>query len=137
MAKDKFHTAVRRALEKENWQITHDPFPFDYGGVNFQIDLGAEQLLGAERSGEKIAVEIKSFLNPSAITDFYQALGQFLSYRLALAHFDPQRMLYLAVPDDTYRTFFQLPFTQGAVQAYQLQIIVYNPEQERIEEWNP
>ena len=94
MAKDKFHSAVRRALEKENWQITHDPFPFDYGGVNFQIDIGAEQVLGAERAGEKIAVEIKSFLNP-------------------------------------------LPFTQGAVQAYQLQIIVYNPEQERIEEWNP
>jgi hypothetical protein len=24
--KDKFHQAVRRALEKENWLITHDPF---------------------------------------------------------------------------------------------------------------
>jgi hypothetical protein len=35
MAKDKFHTAVRRALEKEGWQITHAPLPFGYGGVNF------------------------------------------------------------------------------------------------------
>lgn len=49
-----------------------------------RIDLGAEKLLAAEREGEKIAVEIKSFLSPSAITDFHLALGQFLNYRTAL-----------------------------------------------------
>jgi len=31
-------------------------------------------ILAAEREGDKIAVEIKSFLNPSAVTDFYAAL---------------------------------------------------------------
>jgi hypothetical protein len=44
------------------------------------VDLAAERLIAADRDGEKIAVEIKSFLNPSAIADFHQALGQFLSY---------------------------------------------------------
>jgi hypothetical protein len=82
-AKDIFHETVKKALQKEQWVITADPLKFKYGNVNFQIDLGAEKVLAAERQGEKIAVEIKSFLNPSAVTDFYAALGQFLSYRLA------------------------------------------------------
>jgi hypothetical protein len=48
------------------------------------IDLGAEQVLGAERNGEKIAVKIKSFIGFSATTEFNSALGQFLKYQLAL-----------------------------------------------------
>ncbi|GFE71258.1 hypothetical protein CFPU101_38680 [Chroococcus sp. FPU101] len=83
-AKDIFHEVVKQALQKEQWVITNEPLKFKYGNVNFQIDLSAERLVAAEKEGEKIAVEIKSFLNPSAITDFYAALGQFLSYRLAL-----------------------------------------------------
>lgn len=105
-AKDVFHEAVKQALQKEQWIITDDPLKFKFGNLNFQIDLGAKRLVAAERAGEKIAVEIKSFLNPSAITDFYGALGQFLSYRLALKATEPERVLYLAVPVDAYRTFF-------------------------------
>lgn len=96
MFKDRFHEVVKQALQKEQWN------------VNFQVDLGAERIVAAEKAGEKIAVEIKSFLNPSAITDFYPALGQFLSYRLALSATEPERVLYLAVPLDAYETFFQL-----------------------------
>lgn len=29
MAKDKYHNIVKRALEKEGWKITHDPFAFN------------------------------------------------------------------------------------------------------------
>lgn len=92
-AKDIFHEAVKLALQKEQWVITDDPLKFKFGNVNFQVDLGAERLLAAQRADEKIAVEIKSFLNPSAITDFYSALGQFLSYRLALEATEPDRVL--------------------------------------------
>jgi XisH protein len=134
-AKDAFHDAVKQALQKEQWVITDDPLKFKFGNVNFQVDLGAEQLLAAERSGEKIAIEIKSFLNPSAITDFYSALGQFLSYRLALESVEPDRTLYLAVPLDTYQTFFQYEFTQTAIQRYQVLIIVYDPANEVIVQW--
>jgi hypothetical protein len=134
-AKDAFHNAVKQALQKEQWIITDDPLKFKFGNVNFQVDLGTEQLLAAERSGEKIAIEIKSFLNPSAITDFYSALGQFLSYRLALESVEPNRTLYLAVPLDTYRTFFQYEFTQTAIQRYQVLIIVHNPANEVIVQW--
>ncbi|OUL26757.1 XisH family protein [Nostoc sp. 106C] len=134
-AKDIFHEAVKQALQKEQWVITDDPLKFKFGNVNFQIDLGAERLVAAERAGEKIAVEIKSFLNASAITDFYAALGQFLSYRLALEGTEPERVLYLAVPVDAYRTFFQLEFTQTAVQKYQVLLVVYDPVNEVIVQW--
>ncbi len=134
-AKDIFHEAVKQALKKEQWIITDDPLKFKFGNVNFQVDLGAEKLVAAERAGEKIAVEIKSFLNPSAITDFYAALGQFLSYRLALKATEPERVLYLAVPIDAYRTFFQLEFTQTAVQIYQVLLVVYDPVHEVIVQW--
>jgi uncharacterized protein (UPF0548 family) len=65
-AKDIFHEAVKQALQKEQWIITNDPLKFKFGNVNFQVDLGAERLVAAERAGEKIAVEIKSFLNIAA-----------------------------------------------------------------------
>lgn len=56
-AKDKFHDAVKHALEKEGWQITHDPLRIKFGEEDkIQIDLGAEKVLGAEKEGQKIAV---------------------------------------------------------------------------------
>jgi hypothetical protein len=134
-AKDIFHDIVKAALQREQWIITHDPLRFKFGDVNFQIDLGAERLIAADRGEEKIAVEIKSFLNPSAITDFYAALGQFLSYRIALVDREPDRILYMAVPLETYQTFFQLDFTKTAIKTYQILLIVYDPNNEAIVKW--
>jgi len=118
MAKDIFHNIVKNALIKEDWLVTDDPLRLKVGVITFQVDLGAEKVIGAEKAGQKIAVEIKSFLNPSTITDFYNALGQFLSYRLALEKNESDRILYLAVPLDVYESFFQFDFTQSAIQAY-------------------
>ena len=134
-AKDKFHGAVRIALEKDGWTITHDPLQVKLGKVEMQIDLGAEQMLAATRGNQKIAVEIKSFLSPSFITDFYSALGQFLSYKIALEEQEPDRVLYLAVPKETYDEFFALDFTQTAIERYELKIIVYAPAQEEVVKW--
>jgi hypothetical protein len=121
-ARDKFHDAVKHALEKEGWQITHDPLRIKFGEEDkIQIDLGAERILGAEKLGQKIAVEIKSFLSDSAVFDFHLALGQlahslascadagslvFLNYRLVLEATEPERILYLAVPIYAYQSFF-------------------------------
>ena len=135
MAKDIFHDIVKNALIKEDWVVTDDPLRLKVGVITFQVDLGAEKVIGAEKAGQKIAVEIKSFLNPSTITDFYNALGQFLSYRLALEKNESDRILYLAVPLDVYESFFQFDFTQSAIQAYQIFLIVYDPSQETIIQW--
>ncbi|HEY9640307.1 MAG TPA: XisH family protein [Coleofasciculaceae cyanobacterium] len=134
-AKDLFHEAVKLALQKEQWTITDDPLRVKFGDIRFQIDLGAEQLLAAEKADAKIAVEIKSFLGSSAITDFHTALGQFLNYQIALEANDPDRKLYLAVPEDTYKSFFQGQLAQVAIQRYKIRLVVYNPTTEEIVEW--
>jgi hypothetical protein len=134
-ARDVFHHAVKQGLIKDGWSITADPLVVQFGGVDLYIDLGAEKLIAAEKEGRRIAVEVKSFLGASVLSDFHTALGQFLNYRLALDNHDPQRVLYLAVPVDTFTTFFALPFAQAAMQRYQLRIIVYNPEQEVLTQW--
>ncbi len=106
-AKDKFHEIVINALQQQGWTITHDPYHIDLGFVDFYIDLGAERLIGATRDGEKIAVEIKTFLGASTISEFHTAIGQFINYRIALEEEDADRLLYLAVPLDIYKRFFK------------------------------
>jgi XisH protein len=135
VAKDLFHDVVKAALIKDGWQITDDPFFVKVGGVEFFIDLGAERLIAAERNGEKIAVEIKSFINTSSITDFHLAIGQFINYRVALKVADPERSLFLAIPDIAYKTFFQKEFPQMVIQEYQLELFVYDIENEVIISW--
>ena len=92
--------------------ITHDPYELRVGGVEMYVDLGAEQLIAAERDQIKIAIEVKSFIGASAISEFHNAHGQFLDYRFALEEEEPDRKLFLAVPVKTYRTFFSLRFIQ-------------------------
>ncbi|NEQ62415.1 MAG: fatty-acid oxidation protein subunit alpha [Moorea sp. SIO4A1] len=135
MAKDLFHDVVKNALIKDGWQITDDPFFLKVGGVEFFIDLGAEKLIAAERNGQRIAVEIKSFINPSSITDFHLAIGQFINYRVALKVKDPERQLFLAVPDTTYQRFFQKEFPQMVIQYYQLKLLSYDIDNEVIVSW--
>ncbi|MDX2216526.1 MAG: XisH family protein [Oculatellaceae cyanobacterium bins.114] len=137
VAKDRFHDAVRTALEKEGWIITDDPLSFRFGGVDVHIDLAAERLIAAERDGQKIAVEIKSFLGASVISEFHTALGQFMNYRTVLRRKEPERALYLAVPQATYDDFFQRQFTQAVIEDYQLSFVVYDVENEVITQWHP
>ena len=107
-ARDIFHQQVKRALSKEGWSITHDPYWIKLAGsdMNVYIDLAAEQVLAAEKEGVKIAVEIKSFLGTSFLSDFHAALGQYLDYRVALKQKEPERGLFLAVPLDFMSRFF-------------------------------
>ena len=136
-AKDATHNAVRHALEKDGWTITQDPYYIKVGGVEMYIDLGAEEIVAAEREGQKIAVEIKSFLGASSISEFHTALGQFFNYRLALEEKDPERTLYLAVPLNTYDEFFTLQFIQKAVNRAALKLLIYNEQEEVISQWIP
>lgn len=67
--------------------------------------MAASSTIAAERDSEKIAVEIKSFIGDSDISAFHMALGQYLNYCQALEEQDPSRMVYLAIPVETYEDF--------------------------------
>jgi hypothetical protein len=134
-AKDIFHDVVKKALVKQSWIITDDPLTLRAGGINLYVDLGAEKLMTAEKKGEKIAVEIKSFVGKTYIAEFHPAVGQFIHYRMVLKEEEPERTLYLAVPANVYKDFFILPFTQNSVQTNQLKLIVYDTKTEEITQW--
>ena len=134
-AKDAFHEVVKIALQKDGWQITHDPYTLQAGTLELYIDLGAEKVVAAEKDGQKIAVEIKSFIGPSKLSQFYTALGQFISYRAALQQQETDRILYLAVPSNAYDSFFTLGFIQYLVQQNQIYLMIYDMEQEAIAQW--
>jgi hypothetical protein len=137
MAKDIFHDTVKLALEKDGWVITHDPYTINIPDFKPKqdIDLGAEKMLAAEKETQKIAVEIKSFINPSVVYDFHTALGQYMNYLLGLDIQEPDRLLYLAIPDYAYSQFEKMGLILKAIETYKIRLIVYNTKNTEILSW--
>ncbi|NES82512.1 MAG: fatty-acid oxidation protein subunit alpha [Moorea sp. SIO2B7] len=135
MAKDAFHDMVRLALQKEGWTITDDPLFLRLGDAKIYIDLVAEKLLAATKGDEKIAVEIKTFADISPIFAFHVAVGQFVNYQVALEKLYPLRILFLAIPEVIYDTFFQSELAQSVIKKQQINLIIYDPEQGVIVKW--
>ena len=135
MAKDKYHDLVKKSLIDEGWTITDDPLYVNTQKRQVKIDLAAERLIGAEKEGHKIAVEIKSFINLSQVYDFYRALGQNLYYSVALEFAESDRTLFLAIPDDVYNDFFAEPITGEILKRFTIHLTFYSVEQKKIVTW--
>jgi XisH protein len=135
MARDFYHYQVKNALIKEGWNITADPFQISVEDVDFEIDLAAEPLIAADKNGQKIAVEIKSFVGPSTVNELHKAVGQFTDYYVALEMLEPDRILYLALPQHIYDTYFQKTIIQRILAKIGAKVLVYNPETESIIKW--
>lgn len=135
MARDKFHEEVRTALQGEGWAITDDPLYLKVGRIPVHIDLGAEKLIGAEKEGQKIAVEVKTFGIASFITALHEAVGKYLIYREALKLVDSSRVLFLAMPADIYDAFGDEPLVKAVFTKHEFKIILYEPDTEKIKSW--
>lgn len=135
MAKDIYHNHVREALENDGWKITHDPLRYKVGTRKIEIDLGAEQLIGAEKGSEKIAVEVKSFIGVSEITDFYHALGQYQVYLKVIEQKEPERILFLAVPNDIFESLFMDDLPKMVIESYHVHILSVDIHSKMIVRW--
>ena len=135
MSRRDFHDAVRRALEKEGWVITHDPYNLAFGERTLLVDIGAEAPLAAEREGRKIAVEIKSFIGKSVVVEFEKAIGQFILYDVLIEEREPERVLLLAVPEDVWLGLLSEAQSAKVIERCNLRFIVYNPIEEKIVLW--
>ena len=134
--RDKYHFQVRAALEKDGWVITDDPLDLTSGEVELFADLGAARVLAAERGEEKIAVEIKSFLEEqSPVSEFHKASGQYDNFQFYFKDKETERMVYLTIPTFIWKTFFQRPLIQKIVHEKPLRIIVVDMEKQTIESW--
>lgn len=134
-AKDFYHDAVKEALIKEGWTITDDPLILPAGFTNVFIDLGAERFIGAEKGNEKIAVEIKSFLSKSGLKDFQNAIGQFFVYYKVLQVEEPDRKLYISIPERYKKSFLKDMFFYNMLIELKANIIIYNEQEKSIVEW--
>lgn len=135
MARDIFHDAVREGLKKDGWQVTHEHMQLQVGGVEMYVDLAAEPLIAAEKEDQKIAVEVKSFIQVSDIHEFHLAIGQYRNYLLALSIRDPERVLYLGVTEEAFNRFFTLQFVQQALEFNSVHFLVYDTQEEKIVLW--
>lgn len=136
-AKDIYHTQVINALIKDGWIITHDPLRLQWGPKDMYVDLGAEQMVAAEKAGRKIAVEIKSFIGPSEIEDLKNAVGQFILYRAVMQKTESDRDLFLAVRQTTFLELFDEPIGKLVVESEQIKLVVFDPSTEEIVQWIP
>lgn len=137
MADDRIKPAVVAALVKDGWTITHDPYYLGIGRDEMEVDLGAERtaVVAAERQTERIAVEIKSFLGPSVLKDFYLALGQFLTYRATMAETDPERRLVVGVGRQAFDTLAGRPAIQLALADHAVPFVVIRLDTEEVDRW--
>ncbi len=136
-AKDIYHDPFVRALQKDGWSITHDPLTILIEATTLLIDIGAEQMVTANRNGERIAVEIKSFVSLSAVQDLKEAVGQFWLYDLALQkstdHRD--RTLFLAIRDEMYQSVFVKGIGKLFLENHAIRLIVFDAIREEITLW--
>lgn len=135
MAKDIYHDTVRVALEKDGWTVTDDPLTLKVGKRSTYIDLGAEKLLAAEREGQRIAVEVKSFVSPSLVKDLEQALGQYIMYGQVLKMQNSDRLLYLAIAETVFLDFFSEELPQLMIELNNLKLLIFDPDLEEIVKW--
>lgn len=134
-AKDKFHQELRASLEKDGWIITHDPYILAMSETNYEVDLGAEKVIAAEKEGTKIAIELKSFLGESLAYDFHEAFGQFLEYRIGIEIQEPDRVIYLAMTGTKYEKLMKLTLPTKAIERYKVSLLIFDPEQKIILQW--
>lgn len=134
-ARDFYHDHVRTALIKEGWTITHEQMRVPWQTTSVMIDLGAERLIEAEKGHRKIAVEVKSFLGVSAVTELYSALGQFILYRNALAEHQPERTLFLALREAIFNNLFTHRDGESLRVREAIKLLIFDEEKQEILRW--
>jgi XisH protein len=135
MAKDYFHHHVREALIKDGWNITHDPYYLIVEDVTYPIDLGAEPTFAAEKAGQKIAVEVKSFLRDSIVNEFHGALGQYLNYDTNLPLQESDRIVILAINNTVYEFMKKTKVIVNSLTRFRVKLLIFDPEKLEIVQW--
>jgi hypothetical protein len=135
--RDTHHDAVKRALIKDGWTISHDPLRLSYEGASVSTDLGAEKAIadGERIAVEIIAVEVKDFDGDQMMSQFEKALGQYNLYRILLKMTEPDRVIFLAVKQDVFDGFFQRPIIRLATNEEKIKFLVFDEIKEEIIKW--
>lgn len=112
---DAYHNSVRKALEKDGWIVTHDPFTIQLEDVKFYVDLAAEKIIETDEENRKVAIEIKVFGGLSFLNEFEKAVGQYLIYKQFLGDLFPERIFFWQFRNDVFEESFSLPSIKAVV----------------------
>ena len=135
-ARDLFHETVKNALDKDGW-IKVAPLTLRYGTTKLEIDLGAEQIFVAQKNNIQIAIEVKSFAAASLVYEFHQAIGQYVHYRMVLRRTQPDRLPYLALPNEIYERFFNMDFFRDSLEENQVRLLLVDRNLQEVTQWLP
>lgn len=134
-AKDLYHDSLKQALINDGWIILKENYELKYRGDTLYPDLAAEKSIAASRGTQKILVEIKSFLGRSFIRDLQAAIGQYVMYRDVIQAQELGFKLYLAITTNIHNTGFQTPLAQLILQQNQVNLLIFDAEQETLTQW--
>ena len=136
-AKDIIHDAVKAALVKDGWTITHEPLSVRLSNFRVMIDFAAEKIGVAEKVSGRIAiaVEAKSFVGASVIDDLEKAVGQYKLYEKILAKTEPDRTLYLGISQRTYSDVFDTPAGRLVIAELGIKIVVIDLDSQEVAQW--
>lgn len=133
---DQCEEQVIRALEKAGWLVTHQPFAIRINKKRAGYVYADLRLRQKTNNQTIIVIEVKYFASTRThLDEFYQAVGQYMSYRNALTINDMQLPVYLSVPSSVFTTFFQIPLIAAVVADAQIKLVVIDLEKEEIIQW--
>jgi XisH protein len=138
-ARDLYYDLVKNALRKDGWRITHNPLRLPQQAHGTQTQPGEvteEPLLAAAKDERKIAVAVKSFVGRCDAADLQKALEHLRYYHTRLYATEPDRTLYLAVRQTTYRDYFTGAVGAQLLASQPIPFMVFDPRTEAIVNWN-
>lgn len=131
-AKDRYHDAVVRALQKDGWTILREQVELIVPPRHLWIDLRASK----EDHTVVILVEVKGFdTGTSPVAYLSDAIGQCIVYKAALEYLGSSEMLYLAVPTTALGGILGEEIGRRAIEQAQVGLIAFDPEREEIISW--
>ncbi len=71
-------------------------------------------------------------MDDSVLQDLYKAFGQYLIYLNGLEEVGPDRVLYLALPEEAMMKNFDLVILTKLLKKYDIKVFVFNITEEKI-----
>ena len=134
---DFYHDYVRDALIKAGWVVMKQFFAMPLADTRVEMDLLMERV-EADGSKTRIVVEVKNFREEKAyVSELQKSIGQYLLYREVLKSKRYDYGLYLAVPIAAYTNFISSALIRELFQKHEIQLLLFNPQDSTLLQWNP
>ena len=133
-AVDQCHEQVKRALQKDGWQLLAEQYRL-YVPKERQlyVDLYLSRQVNGTRE-QLLLTEVKCFPERSAITtELYQAVGQYLFYRDKIDVLKLSAILYLAMPLHVFE--YLDDSVERVMRRYEIHTVVIDLDAERVVRW--